>query len=71
MCSSDLALHESPRPADAIYRTACKRVGGYIPAPECVGHGVTLDEELLGKAKPVYMPTNSPVRLDGSPAMAI
>ena len=66
-----LALDESPRPADAVYRTACKRVGGYIPAPDCIGHGVTLDDELIGKAKPAYMPTNSPVKLDGSPAMAI
>jgi len=66
-----LALDESPRPADAVYRTACKRVGGYIPTPDCIGHGVTLDEEMLGKAQPVYMPTNSLVKLDGSPALAV
>lgn len=66
-----LALDESPRPADAVYRTACKRVGGYIPAPECIGHGVTLDDALIGKATPVYMPTNSLVRVDGSPALAV
>ena len=60
-----------PRPADAVYRTACKRVGGYIPAPEAVGIGVTLDEEMLGKAEPHYMPTQSLVRIDGSPALAV
>jgi galactonate dehydratase len=66
-----LQLDESPRPADAVYRTACKRVGGYIPAPEAPGLGVTLDEELLGKAPPKYLPTTSPIRADGSPALAI
>jgi galactonate dehydratase len=66
-----LQLDESPRPADAVYRTACKRVGGYIPAPEAVGIGVTLDEEMLGKAEPKYMPTQSLTRVDGSPALAV
>ena len=66
-----LQLDESPRPADAIYKTACKRVGGYIPAPEAVGIGVTLDEELMGKAEPRYMPTQSLTRIDGSPALAV
>jgi galactonate dehydratase len=66
-----LQLDESPRPADAVYRTACKRVGGYIPAPEAPGIGVELDEEMLGKAPPVYMPTTSLLRNDGSPALAI
>ncbi|MBX3031998.1 MAG: mandelate racemase/muconate lactonizing enzyme family protein [Chloroflexi bacterium] len=66
-----LQLDESPRPADAVFRTACKRVGGYIPAPEAPGIGVTLDEELLGKASPKYMPTASVVRVDGSPGFAV
>lgn len=66
-----LALDESPRPADAVFRTACRRVGGYIPAPEVPGLGIELDEELLGKAAPVYLPTTSPLRNDGSPALAI
>lgn len=66
-----LQLDESPRPADAVFRTACKRVGGYIPAPEAPGLGVELDEELLGKAPPAYLPMTTPVRQDGSPALAI
>jgi galactonate dehydratase len=66
-----LQLDESPRPADAVFKTACKRVGGYIPAPEVPGIGVTLDEELLGKAIPAYMPTASVVRADGSPGLAV
>ena len=66
-----LQLDESPRPADAVFRTACKRVGGYIPAPEAPGLGVELDEELLGKAPPAYLPMTTPVRHDGSPALAI
>jgi galactonate dehydratase len=66
-----LRLDESPRPADAVFRTACKRVGGYIPAPEAPGIGVTLDEELLGKALPAYMPYTTVFRTDGSPALAI
>jgi galactonate dehydratase len=66
-----LQLDESPRPADAVYKTACKRVGGYIPAPEVPGIGVELDEALLGKAPPAYLPTTSLTRVDGSPALAI
>ncbi|MFN8624063.1 MAG: mandelate racemase/muconate lactonizing enzyme family protein [Chloroflexota bacterium] len=66
-----LQLDESPRPADAVFRTACKRVGGYIPAPEVPGIGVTLDEDLLGKAEPKYLPTTPMFRTDGSPGMAI
>jgi galactonate dehydratase len=66
-----LQLDESPRPADAVFKTACKRVGGYIPAPEAPGVGVELDEDLLGKAPPVYMPRTVMRRLDDSPAMAI
>ncbi|MFN8619277.1 MAG: enolase C-terminal domain-like protein [Chloroflexota bacterium] len=66
-----LQLDESPRPADAVFRTACKRVGGYIPAPEVPGIGVTLDEDLLGKAEPKYMPATTIFRQDGSPGLAI
>lgn len=66
-----LRLDESPRPADAVYRTACRRVGGYIPAPEAPGIGVTLDEELLGTTQPAYMSTQSLVRVDGSPGFAV
>ena len=66
-----LQLDESPGPADAVFVTACKRVGGHIPAPEVPGIGVHLDPELLGKAIPKYMPMNSPVRNDGSPGLAV
>jgi galactonate dehydratase len=66
-----LQLDESPRPADAVFKSACKRVGGYIPAPEAVGIGVELDEDLLGKAQPAYMPRTVMRRIDDSPAMAI
>jgi galactonate dehydratase len=66
-----LQLDESPRPADAVFRTACKRVGGYIPAPQAPGLGVELDEDLLSEAPPGYLPTSTPLRSDGSPAMAV
>lgn len=66
-----LQLDESPRPADAVYRTACRREGGYMIPPEVPGIGIELDEELLGKAPPAYMPTTSLLRHDGSPALAI
>ena len=66
-----LQLDESPRPADAVFKTACKRVGGYIPAPEVPGLGVELDEVLLAQAPPAYLPTTTPLRNDGSPALAI
>ena len=69
--TGDIQLDESPGPADAVFVTACKRVGGYIPAPEVPGIGVHLDPELLGKAIPRYMPMNSPVRNDGSPGLAV
>jgi galactonate dehydratase len=62
---------ESSRPGDAVYRTACRRVGGYILPPEVPGLGVELDEELLAQAPPAWLPARTPLRDDGSPALAI
>ena len=54
-----LQLDESPRPRTRS-QAACKRVGGYIPAPEAPGIGVALDEELLGKAPPAVPAHHQP-----------
>jgi len=61
---------ESPRPADAIFRTTIKRDGGYILAPEAPGIGVELDEALLAQAPARHLPPTLPLRKDGSPAMS-
>jgi len=66
-----LQLDESPRPADAIYRTVIKREGGYIPAPEAPGPGVELDDSLLPQVPPGRLSLNGLLRLDESVAAAI
>ncbi|MBI4305255.1 MAG: galactokinase, partial [Chloroflexi bacterium] len=55
-----------------IYKSALKREGGFIPAPEVPGHGVELDEALLKRAK--HEPrdlTGIPLRTDGSVAYSV
>jgi galactonate dehydratase len=66
-----LQLDESPRAPDAIFKTALKRVGGYIPAPEAPGIGVEIDDALLSEAPAQRLPSTLPLRDDGFPAMAI
>jgi galactonate dehydratase len=66
-----LQLDESPRAPDAIFKTAVKRVGGHIPAPEVPGIGVEIDDALLSEAPAHYLPPTLPLRKDGFPAMAI
>lgn len=61
---------ESPRPADAVFRTSLEREGGYMLAPEAPGIGVELDDALLAEAPPSYLPPTLPLRKDGSPAPA-
>ncbi|MBM3263326.1 MAG: mandelate racemase/muconate lactonizing enzyme family protein [candidate division Zixibacteria bacterium] len=59
-------------PHNAIYKTACKREGGYIPIPQVPGLGVELDETLLAQA--VFTPMNRSetlLRTDGSVAYAV
>ena len=62
---------ESAGPANAVFKTSLKRVGGYIMAPETAGIGVTLDDNLVNHANFGYLPRHVPKRLDGSPAMAV
>jgi galactonate dehydratase len=62
---------ESTRPADALFKTAMRRVGGYIPVPDAPGLGVELDESLLPAAPAAYMARTVPLRRDGSPAQAV
>jgi len=61
---------ESPRPADAVFRTTLRREGGYMLAPEAPGIGVELDEALLAQAPARHLSPTLPLRADGSPAMA-
>jgi galactonate dehydratase len=62
---------ESARPGDAVFRTALKREGGYMPVPEAPGLGVELDESLLARQKPGYRARSVLLRKDGSPAAAV
>jgi galactonate dehydratase len=66
-----LKLDESPRPADAVFRSSLKREGGYILAPEAPGIGIELDDALLKDAPFKYLPRNVAMRLDGSPQAAV
>jgi galactonate dehydratase len=62
---------ESTRPADAIFKTTLERDGGHMLAPESPGIGVEIDDSLLAAAPAQYLPLATPLRNDGSPAMAI
>jgi galactonate dehydratase len=66
-----LMLDESPRPADAIFKSVLKREGGYILAPEAPGLGVELDDALLDQTPFQYLPRRVSLRVDGSPAFAV
>ena len=61
---------ESAGPANGVFKTSLKRVGGYTMASETAGIGVTLDDSLVNRANFGYLPRHVPKRLDGSPAMA-
>jgi galactonate dehydratase len=59
-------------PHNAVFKTVCRREGGYIPIPEAPGLGVELDETLLAEA--TFTPMNrasTPLRSDGSVAYAV
>ena len=59
-------------PGHAVYRTAMKREGGYIPLPDVPGLGVELDEDLI--AQTPYKPMNQSqtlLREDGSVAYSV
>ena len=60
-------------PENAVYRTALKRDGGYIPVPEAEGLGVELDEELLAQAKAetIDLSDGPLLRDDGSVAYSV
>jgi galactonate dehydratase len=60
-------------PFAAAFPGALKRVGGYLPVPEAPGLGVTLEEEKLTNLMEGYGwdMVNSPLRHDGSVALAI
>lgn len=66
-----LMLDESAGPADAVFKTSLKRVGGYILAPETAGIGVVLDDSLVHHADFAYLPRHVQKRADGSPAMVV
>ncbi len=66
-----LMLVESAAPADAVFKTTLKRVGGYMLAPETVGIGVVLDDHLVHHADFKYLPRQVQRQPDGSPAMAV
>ncbi len=60
-------------PENGVYRTALRREGGYIPAPEAPGLGVELDEELLAQAvaESGESPRGPLLRSDGSVAFSV
>ena len=60
-------------PHNAVYRTALKREGGYIPVPEAPGIGVELDDDLAAKAirERRDLAAGNPLRDDGSVAYAV
>jgi galactonate dehydratase len=60
-------------PENAVYRTALKREGGYIPVPEAPGLGVELDEELLAEAQSetIDLSEGPLLRDDGSVAHSV
>jgi len=60
-------------PENAVYRTALKREGGYIPVPDAPGLGVELDEELLAQttAETIDLSEGPPLRNDGSVAYSV
>lgn len=56
---------------NAVYRTALRRIGGYIPVPEAPGLGVDLDDALLAQQPFRERDLNIPLRNDGSVAYAV
>ena len=62
---------EAASPGNACFRTSLVREGGFMLAPEAPGLGVELDEDLLSAAQPAWLPLTTPLRADGSPALAV
>jgi len=62
---------ESDEPGQAGFRSSLVREGGFMLAPEAPGLGIELDEALLAKAEPRWLPTEPSMREDGSPATAV
>ena len=58
-------------PEKAVYKTAPKREGGYIPVPEAPGLGVELDDDLISSRPPVQRDLTIPLREDGSVAYSV
>ncbi len=58
-------------PHNAVYRTALRRAGGYIPVPEAPGLGVELDDALLAQQPFRERDLTIPLRNDGSVAYAV
>ena len=60
-------------PENAVYRTALRREGGYIPVPEAPGLGVELDEDLLAQAtaETLDLSQGPLLRNDGSVAASV
>ena len=62
---------ESEGAPDRLFRTALRREGGYIPAPEVPGIGVEIDDALVPEAPWAYPGMPPLMRDDGSPAHAV
>ncbi|MFT5369767.1 MAG: galactonate dehydratase, partial [Candidatus Latescibacterota bacterium] len=58
--------------ANAIYKCAYKREGGYIPIPQAPGLGVELDDALIEQTPFAPLTNiNTPLRNDGSVAYSV
>jgi galactonate dehydratase len=62
---------ESPGAPDRLFRSALRREGGFIPAPEVPGIGVEIDDSLVPEAPWAYPKMAPLLREDGSPAHAV
>ena len=64
-------------PANAVYRTNLKRVGGFLPVPDAPGLGIDLDDAALARAQAqasagLEPPSRQPLlRSDGSVAFSV
>jgi len=56
---------------NAIYKTALRREGGYIPVPDAPGIGVEIDDSMLGGMPYQERNLTIPLREDGSVAYAV
>ena len=71
----DEAMRDDESPANAVYRTALKRVGGFLPVPDAPGLGINLDDAVLPLAQAsagMEPPSREPLlRSDGSVAFSV